>query len=214
MPKPDKHRRLEIVRRRQQVAELYVQGWSQSAIAERVGISQATVCDDLKCIRADWRQSAVRDFDQARDKELAKLDRIEREAWAAWERSQKPQQSAVIQGDGAQQPTRKTLKNQNGDPRYLELAMKCIAARRAILGLDAPQKLEHTGAEGKPIAVTVESPNERAARIQAALLEEARRRGMVIEVGDDSGRDGAGSGPGTDRPTDGRAIGISPPSVN
>lgn len=67
--------------------------------------------------------------------ELAKLDRIEREAWAAWEWSPKPQQSAVILDDGAQQPTRKMLKNQNGDPRSLELAMKCVAARRAILGL-------------------------------------------------------------------------------
>jgi hypothetical protein len=214
MPQPDKHRRLEIVRRRQQVAELYVQGWSQMAIAEHLGISQATVCDDLKRIRNDWRQSAVRDFDQARDKELAKLDRIEREAWAAWERSQKPAQSAVIQGEGAQQPTRKTLKNQNGDPRFLELAMKCIAARRAILGLDAPQRLEHTGAEGKAIAITIESPDERAARIEAALLEEARRRGLVIELGDGPVRDGAGGGAGDTDAADGRPVGLPPPSVN
>jgi hypothetical protein len=214
MPKPDPHHRLEIIRRRKQVADLYVQGWSQTAIAEHVGISQATVCDDLKRIRAEWRQSMVRDFDEARSKELAKLDRIEREAWAAWERSQKPAQSAVITGEGAQQPTRKTLKNQHGDPRFLDMVHKCVAARRAILGLDAPQRLEHTGSEGKAIAITIESPDERAARIEAALLKEARRRGLVIELGDGPGRDGAGGGADTDHAANGSSGGLPQPPAN
>jgi predicted transcriptional regulator len=154
MPKPNAHRRLELLRRRQAVADLYVQGFSQMAIAERLGISQATVSADLKQIRREWRESAIRDFDHAQDRELAKIDRLEREAWEAWERSQRPQQSAVLEGEGAQQPRRKTMRSQNGDPRYLDLVHKCIAARCALLGLNAPQRLEHSGPNGKPLAFT------------------------------------------------------------
>jgi hypothetical protein len=131
---------------------LYLQGWSQVAIADQVGVSQATVCEDLKNIEELWRQSSVRDFDRAQNKELAKLDRIERESWSAWDRSQKPQQSAVIQGE-SQQPTKKTLKNQIGDPRFLDQIHKCVASRRAILGLDAPQRHEHSGPDGGPMTL-------------------------------------------------------------
>jgi len=63
-------------------------------------VAQPTICDDLKRIRAEWRESAVRDFDEARQLELMKLERIEREAWSAWDQSKKPAQSAVVTGDG------------------------------------------------------------------------------------------------------------------
>jgi predicted transcriptional regulator len=153
MPK-DAHQRLEIARRRQMVADLYLQRLTQVAIAERLGISQATVCDDLKKIQAEWRNSAIRDFDKSRELELRTFDWLQRESGEAWERSKKPAQSAVIHGDGTSAPTRKTLKNQNGDPRFLEQIQRCIAARCALLGLNAPQRLEHSGPNGKPLAFT------------------------------------------------------------
>ncbi len=147
-------RALEIVRRRREVSELYLQGWSQTAIAEHLGVAQSTINGDLKKIREAWLNSAIRDFDQARAQELQKLHRLEREAWAAWERSQKPAQSAVIQGEEPSQAMRKTIKNQHGDPRFLEQIHKCIASRRALLGLDAPQKIMPTDAEGRGLNVT------------------------------------------------------------
>ena len=51
---------------------------------------QATVCGDLKRVREAWRESSVRDFDELRSIELLKIERVEREAWAGWERSQQP----------------------------------------------------------------------------------------------------------------------------
>ena len=86
----------QIARRRQQVAELYVKGWFQTAIAEELGVSQTTVCHDLKAIRKQWRESSIRDFDAARERELCKLDLLEREAWAAWQRSQEPAESTKV----------------------------------------------------------------------------------------------------------------------
>ena len=49
--------------------------------------SQQAVVDDLAALTAAWQASAIRDITQAKAEELAKLDELEREAWAAWYRS-------------------------------------------------------------------------------------------------------------------------------
>jgi hypothetical protein len=130
-------RNLAILQRRQQVADLYLQGWTQQKIADHLVINQKTVSSHLKRIRQEWRESAVRDFDLAREVELRKIDRVEREAWAAWERSQQPAQSAHINDETNQRRTRRHVRNQYGDPRFLEQVNKCIAMRCALLGLGA-----------------------------------------------------------------------------
>jgi Putative ATPase subunit of terminase (gpP-like) len=140
--------RFEILRRRRQIAELYVQRYTQAAIAEKLAISQATVSADIKRIRRDWRTSTLRDFDLACELELQQLDRVEREAWELFGRSQKPAQSAII-GDGNGAPTRKILKNRDGDIRALEVILKCGAARRALLGLDAPTRIAPVMPDGQ-----------------------------------------------------------------
>ncbi len=134
-------KRLALLQRRQQVAELYLRSWTQTAIAEHLGVAQPTICEDLKRIRQQWRDSAIRDFDAAREEELQKLDLLEREAWAAWERSQQIQESTRVIQDGSGKRAQKTVEHPVGDPRYLEQVQKCIAARRALLGLDAPTRI-------------------------------------------------------------------------
>ena len=136
-------KRTELASRRKEVAQLHIQGYTQTKIAERLGVSQATISGDLKIIEKQWRADAVRDFDLCRQHELQKLALIEQEAWQAWERSQKPQQSADLAGDGSNRPNRKRIRNQYGDPRFLALVNQCIATRRALLGLDlAPASME------------------------------------------------------------------------
>ena len=146
---PTKRHRAAINHRRETVADLYTQGWSQMEIARHIGVTQPTVSTDLKAIQKQWRESAIRDFDVLRERELKKLDRLEREAWAAWERSQKPAQSAVINVGGGGQKTQKRVAEQVGDPRYLEQVQKCIAARRALLGLDAPTRIAPVSPDGE-----------------------------------------------------------------
>jgi hypothetical protein len=137
-----KSKKVAVVQRRQQVAELYLQGWTQTKIAEHLGVSQPLVCQDLKRICADWRESSIRDFDMAREIELRRIDYVHTEAAEAWEKSKKPAQSAVVTGEGsADQKVRKTMKNQHGDPRFLAVMLKCGADRRSLLGLDAPTQI-------------------------------------------------------------------------
>ncbi len=130
-------KKTEIAQRRKQVAELYIQGWTQVQIADKLSTTQFTVSTDLQRLQKEWRESRLRDFDSARELEIQKLDRLEREAWAAWERSQKPSQSAEFKDDATNTPSKKKVKNQNGDPRFLVVVHQCIASRRALLGLDA-----------------------------------------------------------------------------
>ena len=117
--------------RRKEVAQLHVQSFTQMKIAERLDVSQATVCGDLKTIEKQWRADAVRDLDLCRQHELQKLALIEQEAWQAWERSQQPQQSADLPGDTTVRPSKRRIRNQYGDPRFLALVNQCIATRRA-----------------------------------------------------------------------------------
>ena len=160
-------RKTEIQQRRKEVAELYVQGWTQTQIAEKLNVTQACVCIDLQKLQKEWRESRIRDFDTARELEIQKLDRLEREAWAAWERSQKPSQSAEFKDDAVNTPTKKRVKNQNGDPRFLVVVHQCIASRRALLGLDALPALPKEDTNGDPAG--------RADRL-AGLISEIRDR--------------------------------------
>src|SRR5262249_27912486 len=145
-------KQLAVERRRQQIAEMRLQGWSQQAIADRLDITQATVSNDLKSIRQQWRERMIADFNDLQAEELQRVERIEREAWAGWERSQKPAESAVIEAD-PKKARRKTVKNQHGDPRFLSIVSSCIQSRRAILGLDAPKKVAPTDVEGRTLTL-------------------------------------------------------------
>lgn len=168
------NRRFAVTQRRQRVTELYLKGWSQAAIAIDLNVSQSTVSEDVKYVRRKWEQSAIRNFDELRTRELQKLDFIEREAWGAWERSQKPAQSATVTGEGHGQQTRKSMKNQIGDPRYMDLVSKCISHRRAITGLDAPLQVAD---------VTPPPPEETPEQRKARLDEIFRAAAVAFEKG-------------------------------
>jgi hypothetical protein len=137
-----------IEHRRQQVAEHYLTGWTQAAIARELAVSQATVSADLKVIRRQWRESGIRDFDEAVQEELHKYQILEREAWSGWQRSQEPaEMSRIVQGETGKK-AEKTVRQRTGDPRFLELVHRAIAGRRALLGLDAPTRIAPTSPDG------------------------------------------------------------------
>src|SRR5258708_14374148 len=85
--------RAKLYERRREVANYALKGWTQAAIARQMHIPQATVSRDLAAMREFWREFPVYDFDRARLEQLQKIDLVEAEAWAAWQRSQEPQRS-------------------------------------------------------------------------------------------------------------------------
>ena len=124
-----------VADRRRKVAEWSLKGLTQQSIGDTLGVSQATVARDLEAIRQQWRDAAVRNFDEARGQQLEKLDLVETEAWAGWQRSQSPLQTGSSTETKAGRQTRASLKHSYGDPRFLDQIAKCIAQRCLLLGL-------------------------------------------------------------------------------
>ena len=125
-----------------------MKNWTQTAIAEHLGVGQSTVCKDLRSLEAEWQTQSVRDTALARRKELLRLELLEREAWSAWDRSKEPAQTAVVTGETGKQQTRRSVKHQHGDPRFLAQISQCVQTRCALLGLNAPTKVAPTNPQG------------------------------------------------------------------
>jgi hypothetical protein len=145
------HKQEVVNHRRHQVAELYLGGKYQVEIARLVGVSQQQVSLDLKAVQRAWLASSIRDFDTVKAEQLAKIDRIERAAWSAWERSLQPREVTVQEvTEGEHRTNKVTLRKegQDGDPRYLQIAQRCIDQRIALLGIGASAEANKALATG------------------------------------------------------------------
>lgn len=124
------------------VSDLYLTGKTQAHIAGVIGCSQPQVSAYLRKLYKRWQDAATINIDHLKARELARLDKIEAEAWSAWERSQADAETETTSTfDGKATSTLKR-EGQVGDPRFLDIVNKCIAQRCKIIGIEAPQKIE------------------------------------------------------------------------
>jgi hypothetical protein len=171
---------IETARRREQVAQLYIEGATVSQTAQRLGVSMKTVERELKCIAKIWRKILERDFATAKAQELAKINRLEAAAWEAWERSLQDEQSTKVIVEGGKKKAEKVTRKQPGDARFLDKVAWCIDKRCQILALAQP-----IGAPGTDNAdnLTLDQRRQRVLALLNALLErertEAARPGLV-----------------------------------
>lgn len=91
IPQTRKHAKHVATERQQIVSRHYVRGMTQVEIAKIVGVTQKTVSEDLKALRAGWLESALVDFNERKGIELAKIDAIESTAWEEFVKSQRPE---------------------------------------------------------------------------------------------------------------------------
>ena len=149
-------RTTRIADRRLKVAEMYLRGQPQSAIANVVGVKQAAISKDLQYLRREWLKSSVELIDQRKAIELAKIDKLEMEYWDAWERSRLPAETEITEQVGAKGRRKSTdpdeeqtivplrlrkykrVEGQSGNPAFLAGVQWCIEKRCAIFGLNAP----------------------------------------------------------------------------
>jgi hypothetical protein len=187
------------------VAELDRRGYSQRMIADDVGVSQPTVGDYLKTIRARYieRQMEHRGA-QVAEKRLQYRE-LRQAAWLAWERS-KDDATRVVQeaGEspgGANSKTVTTTEGRLPAVHYLQLVFSCLKAERELLGLDQPTKIDMrqmildwdrlAGEASGALRDEVEAEIERAS-IPVEYAPALRGDGRA-ELGSGSGS-GAGSG--------------------
>jgi predicted transcriptional regulator len=127
--------RYVIAARRQKVAELYVQGITQFAIAEQLGVCQPTVSNDLARVREQWLKSSLMDFNAKKSEELARLEHLERVAWEDYAESRKVY--VKVKGRGL---VPSDTRRKPGDVRYLQEVREAITLRLKVLGAIQPDK--------------------------------------------------------------------------
>lgn len=131
--------------RKEEIRRLLARRYTQGQIAAELSISQRVVSYWLDQVEAD-AQAAAADRAVEIRATLDALAEVEREAWAAWERSKEAARIEVSEsGTGPKGPTAKDRtvdRYQVGDSTYLNVILACQTQRRALLGLDAPTKAQ------------------------------------------------------------------------
>lgn len=133
---------IQAQRDRVEVARLYLQGYTQLQIADKLEIDQSTVCRDLQVIKRQWRQEALGHANELIQAELERLRLIEQQAWDAWNHSRQNTIGATVHEQlqealGGNVATRSRTDSKVGENSYLETILKVIQQRVKILGLDA-----------------------------------------------------------------------------
>lgn len=124
------------------VESLYLSGYSQREIGQRVGVSRQQIGKYLRKLREIWLERSGESKDSVVARELARIDRLEREYWRAWERSQKDAETAKQRVVGEARLAELVKKGQAGDPRFLDGVRWCIEQRLKITGAYAPARVE------------------------------------------------------------------------
>jgi hypothetical protein len=161
---------VELARKREQAAfDLAIKGLSGSDIAAELSrqglgeVTQQAVSKMLLRVEERTLKEMSAKIQTKKVRHEAALWNIYHSAMAAWEESKKPQKSLTtkhgLSGENGQPgkvlESHSTLRDQDGDPRYLEQARQALADIRKIWGLDAAKKLELTGEDGDAIKLDV-----------------------------------------------------------
>jgi hypothetical protein len=149
---------VELARKRERVAfELSAtKGLTETQIAEELakqGLGEVTQQAVSKMLHRVEERMLQEMSDKVKTKKIrheAALMKIYHDAMAAWEESKKPQKSLTTkQGppgengeSGKVKESLSVLRDQDGDPRYLEQARQALADIRRIWGVDEPTSIK------------------------------------------------------------------------
>lgn len=153
----------EIERDRVEIAALYLQGFTHNEIMIYMNerrpyqVSFSSIRKDLEVIRERWVASYLVDFDAAKAKELARIDKLERAYWEGYARSMKPHElteSEIIKDEHStknipansptyqRQKTRRKTITRDGAVHFLQGVQWCIEQRCRIFGLLSATKIK------------------------------------------------------------------------
>lgn len=164
---------------RAETVKLLRRGWTQTAIAEKLGVHQTQISYDWKMILKEVNEARDKDLEELITVKLEEYGEIKREAWAAWERSKKERNKTVLEtstssgkgrssGDesddddnGGSERSREIFTRETGtwSSEYLKTILTCLAAERELLGLNPAKKFE-----GKMVATATTVDFEKLAK--------------------------------------------------
>lgn len=130
---------------------MYLSGHTQAQIAEQLNLSQAQVSRDLKEVQRQWREQTTLNIDEAKQRELERIDVLERTYWEAWRHSREERTKTRTSSKGQDKSASIEKESLTGNPAYLAGVQWCIEQRCKLLGLNAPTRTEVTGKDGSPV---------------------------------------------------------------
>jgi hypothetical protein len=110
----DAQGKFTVEQRREQVAQLYLAGATQPAIAKQLGVALGTVNRDIQHVKAMWRESQIEAMDDAVTRHLTELDFIRQQLRLDY--------------------------NATKNPNILKELIRVQEREAKLLGLDAPQR--------------------------------------------------------------------------
>lgn len=165
----------EVENDRDAIKGLILKNKSPKEISQELGIPYPLVVSDLNAISKRW-QEAVIDLDISKAEQLEKLNLLEKELWASWEKSKTETRKSTLTARsqaGSQNPrdrTEEIIEETPGDVRYIEQIMKIIQERNKLLGIYAAVK---TQAE-----LTIKRDDKAIREEVLNIIEDARQRAL------------------------------------
>ena len=119
--------------------EMALQGWF---LDQADTTARALIEKDILSIKLEWQQSRLSNVNELLGRELAKIEKVEKEAWSEYYRSREDAEKFIdktfnSQGEGPA-PTQKIrqVEGRIANPKFLERICWCIERRIKLLGLD------------------------------------------------------------------------------
>lgn len=170
-----KRTRAQKIKDRETIATLRLKAYTLQQIVDETGLSKSTVQRVLRELLAEWQARAASATDEIKAAELAKLDALERDAWAEWERSKMEWSKRSVKTGGPNGKETKVEKGEQcGDPRYLNVILGIHERRARLLGIEAPQKIAPTDPSG-----TTSYRGMSDAELDARIAELAAKGGAI-----------------------------------
>lgn len=165
-----------IARLKMEAWDLRAKGFTQSAIAKKLDITQASVSRYLKDARSEYHALYTKRIKQVITEQVAFHDHVAEEAMIAWENSKssfaesgkKTPKKVIKRGKSSRSNSDveqiTEFREDAGNHYYLQVAMTAKEKIRKILGTDAPIKLQTNASNSGTISV------ERAADIISEFI--------------------------------------------
>lgn len=170
-------RNLTLDERRAKTGELYLRGNTQADIARMLNVCQQTISNDISACRKEWLANRLLCTEELVAVQLAKIDRVEAAAWDAYDRSKQPGRSKRTKEDVKGAEVTRTVEGRDGNPRWAELALRCVRERCELLGLYAARDADPRDANAPEIgSLTVDEFRALSVSEQIRVMQEAYRR--------------------------------------
>lgn len=120
--------------RRRAIDRLSQRGFDQRQIAERLGVSQATISRDFKQLFANWNDKMRQEYQRLNKADAARVDRVEREIRELLDRLREPSVRTMRDPKTGRMVEVTTITNKPAkDRRCLKMLFQCAELRQELL---------------------------------------------------------------------------------